>query len=78
MSNPPKHELNDFGDLEVGTALALIKSSSAAKKAVKGGSEMNGTITKKNFLQIWKYFGLKKAMQVILSNEKTALKILYR
>jgi len=37
---------------------------------------MGGTITKKHFFKIWKTFGFKKAVRILFSKNKTALKIL--
>jgi hypothetical protein len=37
---------------------------------------MGGTITKKHFFKIWKTFGLKKAIKLLFSHEKSALLIL--
>jgi hypothetical protein len=37
---------------------------------------MKGTITKKNFFEIWKSFGWKKAVQILFSSHQSALTIL--
>jgi len=37
---------------------------------------MSGTITKKHFFKIWKHFGFKKAMKVLLSRRGVALNVL--
>jgi hypothetical protein len=37
---------------------------------------MTGTITKRHFFEIWKTFGFRKAVKVLLSKESTALFIL--
>ena len=34
---------------------------------------MKGVITKKDDFQIWKYFGIKKALKVLFSKKQTAL-----
>lgn len=37
---------------------------------------MNGTVTKKDAWQVFKFFGFKKAVKLLLSKEKVALLIL--
>jgi len=40
------------------------------------GEKMKGTITKKHFIEIWRAFGLKKALLVLISRNKSALSLL--
>jgi len=37
---------------------------------------MNGVITKKDFLKVLKYFGIRKAFKLLLSRQTTALNLL--
>ena len=37
---------------------------------------MKGTITKKDFFEVWKNFGFKIAVKVLFSGNQTALSIL--
>jgi hypothetical protein len=37
---------------------------------------MQGVITKKDFFKVWKEFGLKKALKILVSKQETALLIL--
>jgi len=37
---------------------------------------LKGLIGKRHFVLIWRYFGLKKALQVLMSKEETALCVL--
>jgi hypothetical protein len=40
---------------------------------IKGDGTMTGVVTKKHFIQIWRAFGFKKAMRILLSREPVAL-----
>lgn len=58
---------------------AIYAGLTDAPVAMRSGGEvkiMQGRITKKHFFMIWKEFGLKKAVKILLASDATALSIL--
>jgi hypothetical protein len=40
------------------------------------GETMGGTVTKRHFFQIWRTFGIQKALRVLFTRQRSALTIL--